>query len=115
MPTEMVCRGMKELRMSKLGTALAVALLAGFSLPASAHIVLSQPSFEAGQNYAAFFRIEHGCEGSPTVALRVQIPSGVTVLQTPEKPGWKLEQSVKDSLTEITWRGRLDAKTADQF
>ena len=102
--------------MGKAGTLFAAVLLAFAGRPASAHIVLSQPSFEAGQNYAAFFRVEHGCAGSPTLALRVQIPDGVTVLKTPDKPGWKLEtKTVKDSLTEITWRGRLDAKTADQF
>jgi len=83
---------------------------------ARAQIVLSQPTFEAGQNYAAFFRVEHGCEGAPTLSLRVQIPDGVSVLQTPDKPGWKLEtQRVKGSVTEITWRGRLEANTADQF
>src|SRR4051794_35251055 len=104
---------MKEFKMGKTETAFAALLLAMAGTPASAHIVLSQPSFEAGQNYAAFFKVEHGCEGSPTVALRVQIPDGVKVLQAPEKPGWKLEtRSVKDSLTEITWRGHLDAKAA---
>jgi len=83
---------------------------------ARAQIVLSQPSFEAGQNYAAFFRVEHGCDGSPTLALRVEIPQGVIVLQTPDKPGWRLEtRRVKETLTEITWNGRLDAKTPDQF
>jgi len=49
----------------------------------SAHIALSQPSFEAGQNYAAFFKVEQGCDGSPTIALNVQIPDGVIVLDTP--------------------------------
>ena len=98
-------------RLAFLGVALAVPFHV-----AHAQIVLSQPSFEAGQNYAAFFKVEHGCDGSPTVALRVQIPAGVTVLQKPEKPGWQLEsQTVKDSLTEITWRGRLDARASDQF
>lgn len=83
---------------------------------ARAQIVLSQPKFEAGQTYAAFFRVERGCDGSPTLALRVRIPDGVTILQTPDKPGWKLEtQRTKDSLTEIIWRGRLEAKTPDQF
>src|ERR1700680_2507321 len=56
--------------------------------PAGAQIVLSQPSFEAGERYAAFCRCETGCEGSATTALSVQIPDGVIVLDTPEKPGW---------------------------
>jgi copper(I)-binding protein len=84
--------------------------------PASAHIVLSQPSFEAGQNYAAFFKVEHGCDSSPTTTLRVQVPEGVTVLETPPKPGWTLNaERAKDRVTSVTWRGRLDAKAADQF
>ena len=102
--------------MGNFGTAFAAVILAVTASAASAQIVLSQPKFEAGQNYAAFFRVEHGCDGSPTLALKVHIPDGVTVLQTPDKPGWKLEtQRIKDSLTDITWRGRLDAGTTDQF
>ena len=102
----------------RLFAQLACAGLAVFACTQVAHaqIVLSQPKFEGGQNYAAFFRVEHGCGGSPTLALKVHIPEGVTVLQTPDKPGWKLEtQRVKDSLTDIIWRGRLDAGTTDQF
>ena len=102
--------------MNKVGAMFAAALLAMAANPVSAHIVLSQPSFEAGQNYAAFFKVEHGCDGLPTVALRVQIPDGVSILQTPEKAGWKVEtQRSKEALTEITWRGRLEAKASDQF
>ena len=63
--------------------------------PAGAQIVLSQPSFEAGRNYAAFFKVEKGCQGSPTTALSVQIPYGVIVLDTPEKPGWTVSAVVQ--------------------
>jgi hypothetical protein len=78
--------------------------------------MLSQPVFEAGQNYAAFFRVEHGCGGSPTLSLRVDIPDGVKVLDTPQKPGWTLNaERNKDQVTAVTWRGHLDAKSADQF
>jgi copper(I)-binding protein len=83
---------------------------------ASAQIVLSQPSFEAGQNYAAFFKVEQGCDGSPTVALNVQIPGDVAVLDTPSKPGWAVSaKRDKGQVTNVTWRGRLAAKDSDQF
>jgi hypothetical protein len=83
---------------------------------ASAQIVLSQPSFEAGQKYAAFFRVEHGCADSPTVSLRVAIPQGVTVLETPAKPEWMVKpEGDKDDVRAVTWRGKLAAKQADQF
>jgi len=98
---------------------ISVGLVLGLAVqtaPAAANIVLSQASFEAGQNYAAFFKVEHGCDGSPTTALSVEIPDGVTVLDTPQKPGWTLNaERVKDRVTRVTWRGRLDANTADQF
>ena len=84
--------------------------------PAAAQIVLSQPNFEAGQNYAAFFKVEHGCEGSPTIALSVQIPDGIMVLDTPSKPGWAVSaKRDHGQVTGVTWRGRLAAKDADQF
>ncbi len=82
----------------------------------SAHIALSQPSFEAGQNYAAFFKVEQGCDGSPTIALNVEIPDGVIVLATPPKPGWTVNaKRDKGQVTGVTWRGKLAAKDADQF
>jgi copper(I)-binding protein len=93
-------------------------LLLGVSVQtaASAQIVLSQPVFEAGQNYAAFFKVEHGCEGSPTIGVRVEIPEEVHVLDTPQKPGWTVKaERNKDRVMAVTWRGRLDAKAADQF
>ena len=82
----------------------------------SAHIALSQPSFEAGQNYAAFFKVEQGCDGSPTIALNVEIPDGVIVLDTPPKPGWTVNaKRDQGQVTGVTWRGKLAAKDADQF
>jgi hypothetical protein len=88
----------------------------GIAFAASAHIVLSQPSFEAGQNYAAFFKVEHGCDGSPTVALQVRIPDDVAVLDTPQKPGWTMHaERSKGHVASVTWRGKLEAKTSDQF
>ena len=89
-------------------------LLAG--APVSARVVLSQSTFEAGQNYAAFFKVDDGCNGAATTALRVDIPSGVTVLQTPPKPGWSLSADKRNGeVTAVTWRGRLEAKSPDQF
>ena len=78
---------MKNIQSASLVFAALGALLAP-AVPATAQIVLSQPSFEAGQNYAAFFKVDQGCDGSPTIALSVQIPDGVMVLDTPPKRGW---------------------------
>jgi copper(I)-binding protein len=104
---------MKDICRALLATAGFILAPAG---AANAHVVLSQPSFEAGQNYAAFFKVEQGCDGSPTIALNVQIPGDVIVLDTPPKPGWTVSaKRDKGQVTNVTWRGKLAAKDADQF
>lgn len=83
---------------------------------ASAQVALSQSTFEAGVNFAAFFKVERGCGASPTTALRVQIPDGVSVLELPEKPGWSLgSERSGGRVTAVTWQGRLESVQPDQF
>ena len=83
---------------------------------ASAQIALSQATFEAGVNFAAFFKVERGCGAAPTTALRVQIPDGVSVLQLPEKPGWTVNaERAGPRVTAVTWQGRLESARPDQF
>lgn len=83
---------------------------------AGAQIALSQTSFEAGVNFAAFFKVERGCGASPTTALRVQIPDGVSVLELPEKPGWSVgAERAGGRVTAVTWQGRLESVRPDQF
>lgn len=98
---------------------LVMALSAAFaaaSASASAQIALSQSSFEAGVNFAAFFKVERGCGTSPTTALRVQIPEGVSVLDLPGKPGWTVNaERAGAKVTAVTWQGRLDSAQPDQF
>ena len=94
----------------------AAGLLSMASASAGAHVVLTQSSFEAGINFAAFFKVEHGCSGAPTTALRVQIPDGVAVLELPEKPGWTVNaERAGARVTAVTWQGRLESARQDQF
>jgi copper(I)-binding protein len=94
----------------------AAGLLSLASAGAGAHVVLTQSSFEAGVNFAAFFKVEHGCSGAPTTALRVEIPDGVAVLQLPEKPGWTMNAERSGArVTAVTWTGRLDPAQQDRF
>jgi uncharacterized protein YcnI len=78
----------------------------GVGANANAHIVLSQTTFEAGVNFAAFFKVEHGCEGSPTLSLRIDIPKDVTVLELPPKEGWMTNaERAQGRIAAISWRG----------
>ena len=92
------------------------ALLIFSAAQASAQVALSQSSFEAGVNFAAFFKVERGCGAAPTTALRVQIPEGVSVLELPEKPGWTMNTERRGArVTAVTWQGRLESMRPDQF
>lgn len=96
--------------------AMAAAGLTFVAAQASAQIALSQSRFEAGVNFAAFFKVERGCGAAPTTALRVQIPDGVSVLQLPEKPGWRVNaERAGARVTAVTWQGRLESAQPDQF
>jgi len=105
------------------------ALAALFAQPASAHVVLTQTEAEAQSYYVATFRIGHGCDASPTVAFRVEIPVGVLIARPQPKPGWEVVierepmrepvpsegRPLTERVSAITWRGRLPADQFDEF
>ncbi len=71
--------------------ASAGAILALVQSPTSlAHVVLAQKAAPAGTYYRAQFMVGHGCAGSATVSVQVDIPDGVPVARPQPKPGWTL-------------------------
>ena len=98
--------------------------------PAAAHVVFDQQEAAPGAYYAGFLRVSHGCEDSPTVSLRVEIPETVLSAKPQPKPGWVLEierEPLAESVTgesgvlvtervaAVTWTGRLPVDQFDQF
>ncbi len=87
--------------------------------PAVAHVELQADTAPAGSSYKAVLMVPHGCAGSPTTGLRVQIPAGVIEAKPMPKPGWTitlktgpLAQPVETegarltrTVTEIDWSG----------
>ena len=43
---------------------------------ASAHVTLERQEAPVGSSYKAVLRVPHGCDGSPTTAIRVRVPAG---------------------------------------
>ncbi len=94
---------------------LSALLLSTFST--FSHVVLEEPVALAGSSYKAALRVGHGCEGSPTTAITVQLPSGFLGAKPQPKPGWLLSvkreslaqpylshgKQVTQDVTEITW------------
>jgi uncharacterized protein YcnI len=86
---------------------------------ASAHITLETQEAAVGSTYKGVLRVPHGCEGKPTIAVRVQIPEGVIAVRPMPKPGWTLQikkgryeksyqlygQAVTDGAKEVDWSG----------
>jgi uncharacterized protein YcnI len=119
---------MKSLHAAAFAAAALACLLATHAI---AHVTLEQPQAVAGSTYKAVVRVPHGCEGSPTVRLRVQIPDGVLNVKPMPKPGWELTvvrgkldkpvagdhgAQITEGVREVIWSGgRLLDENYDEF
>jgi uncharacterized protein YcnI len=115
--------------MLRQGLLSAFGILAGTSL-AAAHITFETQEAAVGSSYKAVMRVGHGCDGSPTVTLRVRIPEGVLAVKPMPKPGWKLDAvsgkypkpaslgraKVSEGVVELSWSGgKLPDGYYDEF
>lgn len=96
---------------------------------AQAHVVFVDREAAAGTYFRAALAVSHGCEGSPTRTLSVQIPDGVIGVKPMPKPGWKLTlkqgayarpytlhgKTVEAGVKEIRWTGELADAHYDEF
>jgi uncharacterized protein YcnI len=107
---------------------LTAALLA--ASPAGAHVFLEGKQAAVGADFKAVFVVPHGCSGSPTVKLRVQIPEGVIAAEAKPVAGWNVETvkgkyaneydyrdaRVSEGIKEVAWSGgKLPDKTRQEF
>jgi uncharacterized protein YcnI len=110
--------------MSKIIILAAIATLA--ALPAAAHVSLENRQATIGASYKAVFTVPHGCAGSPTTRIRVQIPEGVIAVKPMPKAGWSVEaisgkyageysyhgKKFSEGVKEVVWSG---GKLADSY
>ena len=83
---------------------------------ALAHVTLEKTEAATGSYQVAPFRIGHGCSGSPTVNLRIEIPEGPESVRPQPKPGWTLNvEHSGDRVIAINWKGNLPADQFDSF
>jgi hypothetical protein len=121
-----------EERMNRIDmVALASALLLGCVSAASAHVSLEAKEAKVGAGYKAVFSVPHGCEGSPTNEVSIEIPEGVIGVKPMPKPGWKLSlekgpyaqtynfyhgEKKSEGVKKVTWSGgELPDEYFDQF
>ncbi|NYT35358.1 DUF1775 domain-containing protein [Allopusillimonas soli] len=97
---------------------------------ASAHVTLAVHEAPVASYYKAVLKVPHGCDGSPTIALRVRIPEGVISVKPQHKPGWKIQTTkgdyaqsyvlhggkIESGVKEIAWTGSvLPDEEYDEF
>ncbi|MBI2771733.1 MAG: copper chaperone PCu(A)C [Burkholderiales bacterium] len=58
--------------------------------PVWAHVSLQEPVAEPGSSYRAVLRVTHGCDGSPTTTVTVQLPAGLRDAKAEAREGWTL-------------------------
>lgn len=84
----------------KIGVAAAAALLTlSVASPAFAHV--EAEGEVTGGDLVVTFSFEHGCAGSPTTSLKVQLPAETTVTGTDQPADW----TVTTTGEQIDWTG----------
>lgn len=115
--------------MSTRTICLAATLLAATTSFALAHATIEQENVTQNTTEKLTVRIGHGCDGAPTLRVRVRIPDGVIAVKPMPKAGWTLEtvvepydepydyygNSLTEGVREIVWSGELADAHYDEF
>ncbi len=103
--------------------------VAASSVPAFAHATLEVKQVAIKSGYKMVLRVPHGCDGLPTLKVRVRIPEGYIGVKPMPKAGWTLETvrgkyakeydnesgKISEGVKEVTWTGKLLADHYDEF
>jgi uncharacterized protein YcnI len=75
-------------------TALAAGALLAIAVPlsASAHIGVAPSSTAAGSNTLLTFALSHGCDGSATTAVAIDIPESISSATPTVNPNWEVDK-----------------------
>ncbi len=114
---------------STIKTIAAYAVLV-WAAPVFSHIVLENKSAPAGSSYKAVFVVGHGCQGSATTGVAVQIPAGFLGSKPYPKAGWTVTtqlgklakpddnhgRQVTEDVMQVSWTAKdKDAALPDSF
>ncbi|MDO7882317.1 YcnI family copper-binding membrane protein [Salinibacterium soli] len=64
-------------------------------LSASAHVSASATSTAAGSYSVITFSVPHGCDGSPTTAITIEIPEGIDTVTPTVNPNWSISRELE--------------------
>ena len=94
------------------GAAISLVTMTLLAGAASAHVEPDPAAAQAGSTTMIQFKVEHGCDGSPTTKIEIKVPAGVSDAAAVAKPGWT--DAVAGGV--VTYSGgNLGPDTADTF
>ncbi|MDE0547202.1 DUF1775 domain-containing protein [Microbacterium sp. C7(2022)] len=87
------------------GVATGLALALGVPLAASAHVHVDPSEAGAGSSETLTFSFSHGCDGSPTTALVIDIPDAVATVTPIVDGAWSIDRVLGDDgiATQVTF------------
>jgi uncharacterized protein YcnI len=112
------CRTLTRLSVVPAATA---ALALALATPAGAHVGATVSDASAGAFAVATFSVPHGCEGSPTTTIEIQVPESVLSVTPTRNPYYEVASTIEqldDPVTdghgnEVTERTASIVYTAD--
>jgi periplasmic copper chaperone A len=83
---------------ARLGAATAAGFLiaAAAAAPAAAHVTITPSDTTAGAYTVLTVSVGHGCEGSPTTRLAIQMPEEILAVTPTLLPGWQVDKKMVD-------------------
>jgi periplasmic copper chaperone A len=91
----------------------AIAVLVVWASPASAHVEPLVETATAGDTLTTALQVPHGCNGSPTTSLAVQIPTDVENFKPQAVAGWTLSSTMRKVDPPQTIEGETITETLD--
>jgi len=94
------------------------------------HVTMTSTAAESGSFTKLTFSVPHGCDGSPTTKITVQLPEGTTWVKPQVHYGWKIKtkkvqlakpaqqenHEITETISEVTWTGGpLEDQYMDEF
>jgi uncharacterized protein YcnI len=90
----------------KLARACVLPVTVGLSLltaaPALAHVSISPSEAEAGAYAVLTVSVPHGCDGSPTTTVAIQVPEPILAVTPTRNPLWRVEKVMEKLQEPVT-------------
>jgi uncharacterized protein YcnI len=70
--------------------------------PAGAHVTATPTTTAEGSYTLVTFGVPHGCDGSPTTSVEIQVPEALNSVTPGVNYGWEVEKVYEDLATPVT-------------